>query len=176
LPGGVTGGSTASISTPAGLVVPAGRREWLERVCRYTLRPPVSDERLAVMADGRVHLSLKQPWRDGTTALVFDPVEVLGRLAVLVPRPRLNLLMYFGVLGARAAWRAEVVPRVGTDAVAGAAASGEADEPGAAETVERRARGLSWAALMQRTFGFDVLACSACGGHSYCTSLRRSAG
>ena len=28
----------------------------------------------------------------------------------------------------------------------------------------RRARGACWAALMQRTFGFDVLACPRCGG------------
>jgi hypothetical protein len=32
----------------AGLVVPAGQRERLERVCRYALRPPVARERLSV--------------------------------------------------------------------------------------------------------------------------------
>jgi Putative transposase len=39
--------------------------------------------------------------------VVFDPVEFLGRLAVLVPRPRINLILYHGVLGPRA----EVVRR-----------------------------------------------------------------
>jgi hypothetical protein len=58
-----------------------------------------------------VRLALRQPWADGTTHVVFDPVEFLGRLAVLVPRPRVNLILYYGVLGARAAWRPEVVPR-----------------------------------------------------------------
>ena len=58
-----------------------------------------------------MRLALRHPWRDGTTGLVFDPVEFLGRLAVLVPRPRINLLLYYGVLGARAVWRAEVVRR-----------------------------------------------------------------
>ncbi len=67
----------------AGLVVPAGQRERLERVCRYALRPPVTPERLAVTADGQVRLALRQPWADGTTHVVFDPVESLGRLAVL---------------------------------------------------------------------------------------------
>ena len=43
--------------------------------------------------------------------LVFDAVEFLGRLAVLVPRPRINLVLYHGVLGPRAAWRAAVVAR-----------------------------------------------------------------
>jgi hypothetical protein len=49
--------------------------------------------------------------RDWPTHVLFDPVEFLGRLAVLVPRPRVNLILYYGVLGARAAWRPEVVPR-----------------------------------------------------------------
>jgi hypothetical protein len=31
----------------AGLVIPAGQRDRLERVCRYVLRPPVTPERLA---------------------------------------------------------------------------------------------------------------------------------
>lgn len=66
-------------------------------------------ERLHLTPNGQVRLSLRQPWRDGTTDLVFDPVEFLGRLAVLVPRPRTNLLLYCGVLGARSAWRAEAV-------------------------------------------------------------------
>jgi hypothetical protein len=35
----------------AGLVVPAGQRERLERVCRYALRPPVARERLSVTRD-----------------------------------------------------------------------------------------------------------------------------
>ena len=71
----------------AGLVVPAGHRERLERVCRYALRPPVARERLSVTGDGQVRLQLRQPWADGTTHLLFDPIEFLGRLAVLVLRP-----------------------------------------------------------------------------------------
>jgi Putative transposase/Transposase zinc-binding domain len=149
-------------SLHAGLVVPAGRRERLERVCRYVLRPPVAIERLHLTDDGRVRLSLRQPWRDGTTDLIFTPVELLERLAVLVPRPRINLLLYFGVLGARAAGRAEVTSRRETAA---------ADHPATTDAVtpcepaeSGGGRNRSWAALMQRTFGLDVLACPGCGG------------
>lgn len=53
-----------------------------------------------------------QQRRQSRMLVVFDPVEFLGRLAVLVPRPRVNLILYYGVLGARAAWRSEVVPRL----------------------------------------------------------------
>ena len=55
----------------AGLVVPAGQRERLERVCRYALRPPVTQERLHLTSEGQVRLELRQPWRDGTTDVVF---------------------------------------------------------------------------------------------------------
>ena len=39
---------------------------------------------------GRWLLKLKTPWRDGTTHLVMSPLELMQRLAALVPRPRLN--------------------------------------------------------------------------------------
>ena len=140
-------------------MVPAGQRARLERIVRYALRPPVAQERRHLTHDGQVRLELRHPWRDGTTDLVFDPVEFLGRLAVLLPRPRINLLSYYGVLGPRAAWRAEVVPREtsgGNDAALA--------EPAEQETARRQARGQCWAALMARTFGCDVLACPRCGG------------
>ena len=39
-------------------------------------------------ADGQVRLELRRPWSDGTTDLLFDPVELLERLAALVPGAR----------------------------------------------------------------------------------------
>ena len=152
----------------AGLVVPAGQREPLERVCRYALRPPVAGDRLRVTDDGQVQLQLRHPWADGTTHVVFDPVEFLARMAVLVPRPRINLILYHGVLAPRAAWRADVVRRQtsaeGGDAEVKDSAPEPAREADPAETARRRARGQNWASLMSRTFGIDVLACPRCGG------------
>jgi hypothetical protein len=145
----------------AGLVVPAGQRERLERVCRDALRPPVTSERLGVTDEGAVRLQLRQPWADGTTHVVFDPVECLGRLAVLVPRPRVNLILYYGVLGARAAWRSAAVPRPTAET---AAAAGVPESPAAQADASAVARHHHWADLMRRTCGFDVLACPRCGG------------
>jgi hypothetical protein len=37
-------------------------------------------------------LELKTAWSDGTSHLVFAPLDLLARLAALVPRPRVNLI------------------------------------------------------------------------------------
>ena len=138
----------------AGVRIPAGHRDRLERVCRYALRPLVAGDHLHLTAAGDVALHLRRSWDDGTTHLVFAPVAFLARLAVLVPRPRVNLVLYQGVLAPRAAWRAAVVPRR-SPAVAASRETGT--RPGAG-------RGWRWADLMRRVFEIDVLACPGCGG------------
>jgi hypothetical protein len=60
-----------------------------EQLCRYVLRPPLAEDRLRRLADGRVRVALKRPWSDGTTHLLFEPVEFLEKLAALTPRPAL---------------------------------------------------------------------------------------
>jgi hypothetical protein len=62
-------------------------------------------------AAGRVELKLKTPWRDGTTHLVMSPLEFMQRLAALVPRPRLHLIRFHGVLAPNAKLRPLVVPQ-----------------------------------------------------------------
>jgi len=39
-----------------------------------------------------VVLKLKPPWHDGTTHLVMSPLELMQRMAALVPRSRLPAL------------------------------------------------------------------------------------
>jgi hypothetical protein len=38
-----------------------------------------------------VRYTLKTPCRDGTTHLVFEPLDSMARLAALVPKPRVHL-------------------------------------------------------------------------------------
>jgi hypothetical protein len=140
----------------AAVVVPPRDRARLERLCRYALRPPVAQDRVHLTPEGQVLLDLRHPWTDGTTHLVFDPIELLERLAALTPRPRINLLLHYGVLGARSAWRS----RLSGDDPSPLAAPA-APEAG---TTARRGTNWLWAELMQRTFGFDVLECPRCAG------------
>src|SRR5437762_6427490 len=78
-------------------------------LCRYVLRPPVAQERLALTPDGLVLVTLKSEWHDGTPHLLFTPVELLEKLAALTPRPRVNLVLYHGILAPRARARARAV-------------------------------------------------------------------
>jgi hypothetical protein len=78
----------------ANLCVSATDRARLEQLCRYVLRPPVAQDRLRLTGDGRVRLALKTPWLDGTSHLLFQPLEFLEKLAALIPRSRVNLVLY----------------------------------------------------------------------------------
>src|SRR5436190_8606303 len=55
-------------------------------------------------------LEMVSAWRDGTTHIVMSPLELLQRLAALVPRPRLHLIRFHGVLAPHAKLRAQIVP------------------------------------------------------------------
>ena len=59
---------------------------------------------------GLVVLKLKTAWRDGTSHHVMMPMEFMQRLAALVPRPRLHLIRFHGVLAPHAKLRKAVVP------------------------------------------------------------------
>ena len=146
----------------AGLCVPADQRDRLERIARYALRPPVAQDRLEWTDDGQVRLELRRPWSDGTTHLLFDPVELLERLAALTPRPRIHLILSHGVLAPRAAWRSLVVP---FGAMSSPAATGVNDAEEHCDAVGcRHASNYLWAELMRRSLGLDVLRCPRCGG------------
>ena len=83
----------------------ADDRPALERRYRYLTRPALANERVQTNAAGQVVLKLKTPWRDGTTHLVMSPLEFMQRLAALVPRPRLHLIRFHGVLAPRSQLR-----------------------------------------------------------------------
>jgi hypothetical protein len=148
----------------ANVWVPATNRARLEELCRYLFRPPVAQDRLRLTGDGRIRLRLKTPWADGTRHLLFEPLEFLEKLAALIPRSHVNLVLYHGVLASHARWRPRVVLLEPTDpATRGLPNSLDpADGPPPAPQPGRRH--WAWAQLMQRAFGVDVLACPRCAG------------
>jgi Putative transposase len=117
----------------------ADQRKKLEHLCRYITRPAIANERLKRNRAGQVVLQLKSAFKDGTTHIVMSPLEFMQRLAALVPRPRLHLIRFHGVLApnaklrrdrpqsARASNRARMRSRAGR---AGAPELGQAAQTG----------------------------------------------
>ncbi len=164
----------AGVSLHAAVAVPAHDRQRLERLCRYVARPPLASERLSRLEDGRLLYRLKRRWRDGTTALVFEPLELIERLAALVPPPRRHLVRYHGVLAPASALRPWIVPHPPTEdgipaddvtskpsPPAPGLTSPGARPPGA-RSPDPRGRYLSWAELLRRVFALDALRCPQC--------------
>ena len=130
------------------------QRKKLEQLCRYITRPAIANERLKLNSAGDVVLRLKSPYQDGTTHIVMSPLEFMQRLAALVPRPRLNLIRFHGVLAPNAKLRPQIIPgkplSVSDDL-------GEAiHQPASAH--------MSWARLLKRVFDIDIEHCLHCGG------------
>jgi uncharacterized protein (DUF983 family) len=151
-------------SLHAAVRVEAHDRKRLEQLCRYITRPALSDERVQLNAAGQVELKLKSPWRDGTTHLVMSPLEFMQRLAALVPRPRLHLIRFHGVLAPNAKLRALVVPQ-GPEVMVRATDPEVASEC-EAETAQGQGRPnrIGWARLLKRVFDIDMQHCPNCGG------------
>ena len=78
------------------------------------VRCKLLQKRLSLTPNGNVRYQLKTPYRDGTTHVIFEPLDfmyrmygmpraqgcagaVIARLAALVPKPRVNLTRFHGV-------------------------------------------------------------------------------
>jgi hypothetical protein len=125
-----------------------------------------------MLPDGRLAYEFKRPWRDGTSRVICTPLEFIEKLVPLVPKPRMHLTRYNGVLGPAATWRPEVIPPAAgpeTQPAANVACSlapaviNATEETTPAKSEARHPRNYAWAELMRRVWEFDVLAC-ACGG------------
>ena len=70
---------------------------------------------------------LPKPTPDGGTVLRLTPLELISRIAALVPAPRVHRHRYYGVLAPNARLRPAVTALLGTDATDDAAGEPEAD-------------------------------------------------
>ena len=135
---------------------------------RYVLRlhagasacPPLAQDRLALLDDGLVRITLKRAFNDGTFAIDLDPLSLLCRLAASVPATGFNTVRYGGVLAPAARWRPLVIPPLS------AGDSDDDDDDGVTEKrkrAKRRSGWRPWAELLKRSFDID-LRCSRCNG------------
>ena len=144
-------------SLHAGVATLAHERSKLEKICRYIARPAISEERLSLNCRGEVVYKLKKPWDDGTTAIKLTQNELMERLVALVPRPRVNLIRYHGVLAPNYKYRKQIVPQqkiVEPDPLAEAKSKEK-------QNAKKR---MKWAQLLKRVFNIDIETCNRCGG------------
>lgn len=148
----------SGFSLHAGVACNKGERKKLEHICRYISRPPVAEERLRRDHRGQVVYELKRPYDDGTTHLLFSPLEFMERLASLVPRPRVNLSRYHGLFAPHAKYRKLITPTPPKTVESEKDMAADSDKPR-----ESKYR-ISWARLLKRVFDMDLSKCQACGG------------
>src|SRR2546426_3585713 len=123
--------------------IPAHRRDQLERLLRSTARGAVSLERLTQDANGDLVYTFTHPWSDGTTGIRLSPVELLEKLAALVPLPHVHLVRYGGCLAPHSHLRGSVIPTPRQQGV----------EEQEASTASPH---WSWARLLKRVFALEM--------------------
>jgi len=73
-------GHVAGFSLHPGAATKANERAKLDRLCRYITRPAVSTQRLSMTRNGRVCYELKTPWSNGSTHVIFEPLDFIYRM------------------------------------------------------------------------------------------------
>jgi hypothetical protein len=142
----------------------------LERLLRYMARGSTPLDRLARASGGDILIKLRKPWRDGTTRLRLHPMELMERLASLIPPFRAHLIRYTGCFAPNHPLRSRVV------ALAPGRASRPLETPpidglGHAPVGDRappcsgncKSR-TKWADLIRRVYRIDVTVCEFCQG------------
>jgi Putative transposase len=98
---------------------------------------------------GKCALSLPNPWSDGTTGIRLAPLELLEKLAALVPLPHVHLVRYGGCLAPHNHLRRSIIPTPRQQGM---------EEREATITSPH----WSWARLLQRVFALDLAHCPFC--------------
>ena len=120
-------------------------------------RPAVSEKRLTLTSNGQIRYELKTPYRNGTTHVIFEPLDFIAKLAALVPKPRVNLTRFHGVFAPHSKHRVDVTPGRKTKKAK------STDNPLDKDPQERHKR-MTWMQLLKRVFNIDIETCEACGG------------
>ncbi len=147
-------------SVDASVRIEAADRAGRERLLRYCARPPFALDRLRELDREHLIYDSAKPGPGGSAPQCLTPLELLDRLAALVPPPRLHRHRYFGVLAPNSPLRTAVI----------ALAPGATTAPPApiaqpaAEPAHRRAARYAWAMLLARIYEVFPLVCPHCGG------------
>jgi hypothetical protein len=148
-------------SVDASVHIAADDRRGLERLLRYCARPLFAQERLTWAGEhhDRLVYRLSNPMPDGRIILYMTPLELLDRLALLIPPPRRHRHRYHGVFAPNAPLRAQVTALLELPADP----PPTTDDPDPAEPSTRPPHAYLWAMLIARIYETFPLACPVCG-------------
>ena len=180
----------SGFSVDTSVCIAAQDRAGLERLLRYCARPPFACERLRKAGRELVYRCAKQHSEPGShphnkrgakaDEITLTPLELIDRIAKLVPPPRTHRHRYYGVLAPNSPLRAAVVALAqgaavqpaqaepaSTDAGEGALGAGN-PLPIQAESAQlvppKRPAHYLWAVLIARIYEVFPLLCPLCGG------------
>ena len=119
----------------------------------------MSTQRLSLTRNGQVRYELKTPYRNGTTHVVFEPLDFISRLVALIPKPRVNLTRFHGVFAPNSRYRAMVTPSKRGKGRKTKTANDKQDQ-----TPAERHAAMTWAQRLKRVFDIDIDTCCECGG------------
>ena len=169
---------SGGFSLDAGVRIEAEDRPGLERLLRYCARPVFALERLRQIDPEHLVYESNKPGLGGSVSLLLTPLELIERLAALIPPPRRHRHRYYGVLAPNAPLRAAVtalavanneapLPAARPEAVpatAPAASIPNAPDEVTSEPAHRKAARYVWALLLARIYEVLPLVCPKCGG------------
>ncbi len=179
----------SGFSVDAGVCIEAQDRAALERLLRYCARPPLAMDRLRKEGVELVYRCAKQRSEPGSDKrgakideLHLTPLELIDRIAALVPPPRTHRHRYFGVLAPNSPHRAAVTAMAATPEQPTTAQAEPTTTCGGAEGPEpmgnpiaptpepappKRAAHYLWAVLIARIYEVFPLLCPLCGGQMH---------
>ena len=123
--------------------------------CAVTLQGHLwAAHRLSLTPEGNIRYELKTPYRNGTTHMVFEPLDFISKLAALVPSPRVNLTRFHGIFAPNSHHRAVIINKASDNKLLDKTIQTAAEKRGA----------MTWAVRLKRVFNIDMNICEACGG------------
>ena len=88
---------------------------------------------------------------------MLEPLDLMARLAALVPPPRMHLTRYHGVFAPHSKLRAAITP-------AGRGAGAKGAKPDAEAPAVPKHVAMSWAQRLKRVFAIEIDTCARCQG------------
>ena len=145
-------------SLDASVCIGGRDRAGLERLLRYCARPPFALEHLHTLDAEHLLYHNPKPRSDSPRDLVLTPLELIDKIAALIPPPRAHRHRYYGVLAPNSPLRTAVTAMAPLPVlVPPLAVATTADAP-----PHRAASHYLWAMLLARIYETLPLVCPLC--------------